>query len=147
MIITFEKTREDAIAPTHKHYDDAGYDMFIPEKFNDGLGKMLVKKGSTVRIPLGIKFIIPQNYMGLMMPRSSTSLKGLVSQIPPIDSGYRDEVSCILNNNSDTDYWVNGKDRVCQLVFVPIATPQLIERCDFDNVPKRGKGGFGSTGK
>lgn len=147
MIITFEKTREDAIVPTHKHYDDAGYDMFIPKKINGGSGKMLVKKGSTVRIPLGIKFIIPQNYMGLMMPRSSTSLKGLVSQIPPIDSGYRNEVSCILHNNSDTDYWVNGGDRVCQLVFIPIATPQLVERHDFEKVPKRGKGGFGSTGK
>lgn len=147
MIITFEKTREDAIVPTHKHYDDAGYDMFIPKKFNGGSGKMLVKKGSTVRIPLGIKFIIPQDYMGLMMPRSSTSLKGLVSQIPPIDSGYRNEVSCILHNNSDTDYWVNGGDRVCQLVFIPIATPQLVERHDFEKVPKRGKGGFGSTGK
>lgn len=147
MIITFEKTREDAIIPTHRHYDDAGYDMFIPEKFNDGLGKMLIAKGSTVRIPLGIKFIIPQNYMGLMMPRSSTSLKGLVSQIPPIDAGYRDEVNCILHNNSYTDYWINGGDRVCQLVFIPIATPQLIERHDFDKVPKRGKNAFGSTGK
>ena len=147
MIITFEKTREDAIAPAHKHYDDAGYDMYIPEKFNNGLGKMLIAKGSTVRIPLGIKFVIPQNYMGLMMPRSSTSLKGLVSQIPPVDSGYRNEVSCILHNNSNTDQWVNGGDRVCQFVFVPIATPQLVESKDFDKVPKRGKGGFGSTGK
>ena len=147
MIITFEKTREDAITPAHKHYDDAGYDMFIPKEFNGGLGKMLVKKGSTVRIPLGIKFTIPQNYMGIMMPRSSTSLKGLVSQIPPIDAGYRDEVNCILHNNSDTDHWIYGEDRVCQLVFVPIATPQLIERSDFEKVPKRGNSAFGSTGR
>ena len=130
--------------PYRAHENDAGADVYIcmHDRHIDEIGPHKTKK-----IPLGVGLILPDGYMACVYPRSGLASNGIVCEIPPIDSGYRNEVSCILHNNSDTDYWVNGGDRVCQLVFIPIATPQLVERHDFEKVPKRGKGGFGSTGK
>ena len=63
-----------------------------------------------------------------------------------IVSDYRGELKIILFNHGDKDFIINNKDRVAQMVLVPILKMELEE---VDKLPEtlRGEGGFGSTGK
>jgi dUTPase len=43
-------------------------------------------------LSLGFGLIIPDGFAGYVFPRSSMAAKGLVCELPPIDSGYRGEI-------------------------------------------------------
>ena len=62
-----------------------------------------------------------------------------------IDSDYRGELKIILFNHSKKEFIINNKDRIAQMVILPIL------KFDFEETDKlqdtiRGSGGFGSTG-
>ena len=63
-----------------------------------------------------------------------------------IDSDYRGEIKVILYNHGKEDFLINNKDRIAQMVLVPVIKMNLEET---EELPKtiRGEGGFGSTGK
>ena len=63
-----------------------------------------------------------------------------------IDSDYRGEIKIILFNHGKEDFLIHNKDRVAQMVLVPVVKMELGET---DNLPDtlRGEDGFGSTGK
>ena len=54
-----------------------------------------LQPGEVARIPLGFGLIIPDGFAGYVFPRSSMAAKGLVCELPPIDSGYRGEIHAI----------------------------------------------------
>lgn len=60
----------------------------------------VLKPGEIARIPLGFGLIIPDGFAGYVFPRSSMAAKGLVCELPPIDSGYRGEIHAIISNVS-----------------------------------------------
>lgn len=59
-----------------------GADVFMPYD-------CMVKPGEILKIPLGYGIEIPDGYAGYVFPRSSMAVKGLICELPPIDSGYR----------------------------------------------------------
>lgn len=122
--------------PKRAHANDAGADVFAEETY-------LIKKGRTVKIPLGFGLKIPDGFAGFIYPRSSLSAKGVVCELPPIDSGYRGEIHAIVSNLSDNDYTINEGDRIGQLVIMPI----IIADFSKDSYPDRGTGAFGSSGR
>jgi dUTP pyrophosphatase len=122
--------------PERSHYNDAGADVFAAEK-------KIIWNTETEKIPLGFGVEIPDGFMGLVLPRSGLSSKGLFTQAAPIDSGYRGEIHAITTNLTGDKYIINKGDKIGQLVIIPIILADFIEH-DLDF---RGNNGFGSTGK
>ena len=123
-------------APLRAHYNDAGADVYSTQD-------ILLEPHTTIKIPLGFGLELPDGFMACIFPRSGLTSKGIISNIPPIDSGYRGEIHAIITNTTDNTYIINKNDRIGQLVILPIILCDFVEK--LDNI--RGEGGFGSTGK
>ena len=95
----------------------------------------VLKPGEVARIPLGFGLIIPDGFAGYVFPRSSMAAKGLVCELPPIDSGYRGEIHAIISNVSTSSQTIHKDTRVVIADFV------------LDLGEERGTGAFGSTGE
>lgn len=105
--------------------------------------------GERFAVPLGIAMEIPTGYAGFIYGRSGLGMKfgiTLPNCVGIIDSDYRGEIQCAITNHSDVPYKIVPGERICQMVFAPIQTAQLIEVTQLDET-KRGSGGFGSTGR
>ena len=90
----------------------------------------------------GIAVEIPEGYVGIIAPRSSTGIKGytIKNTIGVIDSDYRGEIKLHLFVP------VTQKIRIAQMLIMPC--PQFnIEFVESLSETERGEGGFGSTGK
>ena len=90
----------------------------------------------------GIAVEIPEGYVGIIVPRSSTGIKGytMKNTIGVIDSDYRGEIKLHLFIP------VTQKIRIAQMLIMPC--PQFnIEFVESLSETDRGEGGFGSTGK
>ena len=122
--------------PKRRYENDAGADVAA-------LTDCIIPPHSTVKIPLGFGLVLPDGYAAYIFPRSGLSTKGIVAELPPIDSGYRGEVHAIVSNLTDREYAVEAGDRVGQLVITPIIIADFIT----DDIAQRGEGAFGSTGK
>ena len=103
----------------------------------------VLKPGEVARIPLGFGLIIPDGFAGYVFPRSSMAAKGLVCELPPIDSGYRGEIHAIISNVSTSSQTIHKDTRVGQLVITPVVIADFV----LDLGEERGSGAFGSTGE
>lgn len=135
MKIKLIKFREDLIPPIRAHYNDAGADCFAQEDF--------VLSNESLLIPLGFGLEVPDGYMATLRPRSSMNIKGIVTQIGTIDSGYRGEIKAYFINTTDNTYSFKRGDKICQIIIEPVVLADFTEELIND----RGTGGFGSTGK
>ena len=92
---------------------------------------------------------IPKDCEVQIRPRSGLAAKSNITVLNTpgtIDSDYRGELKIILFNHSKKEFIINNKDRIAQMVILPIL------KFDFEETDKlqdtiRGSGGFGSTGK
>ena len=75
----------------------------------------VLKPGEIARIPLGFGLIIPDGFAGYVFPRSNMAAKGLVCELPPIDSGYRGEIHAIISNVSTSSQTIHKDTRVGQV--------------------------------
>lgn len=143
-----------------KQYDNNEYDFLLPKKaylFDAGADvktphKILLKKGETKKIPLGIRIEIPKFHFGVFHSKSGLASKGIVVQNCPIDYGYVGECLIIISNISNQEYIFDKGDKVGQLVIHKdgFVKNNLTGRYEFGKINKntsRGEGGFGSTGK
>lgn len=122
--------------PYRAHENDAGADVYANDKH-------VVFPHSTTKVPLGFGLELPDGYAAYIFPRSGLASRGIVCELPPIDSGYRGEVHAIVSNLSDEPYQIHEGDRVGQLVIMPIVVAEFI---DYD-IKERGDGAFASTGR
>lgn len=138
-MIKYKKMHPRAKAPVMATDGSAGYDLYAADYECIG-GKM-------VKYNTGIAFEIPKGYVGLLFPRSSVIKRGLTmgNSVGVIDSDFRDSVSAVFYYD-DADELYSVGERVCQIVFVPIADMELAEVNKLSDT-ERGTGGFGSTGK
>lgn len=125
--------------PKRAHYNDAGADVYAHFKNKAGV---ILNPHQTIKIPLGFGLEIPDGFTGFVFPRSGLSSKGIVCELPPIDSGYRGEIHAIVTNCSEKNIYISEGDRVGQLVILPIIVPEFVS--DFNEI--RGDHGFGLTG-
>ena len=122
--------------PFRPHENDAGADVFMPYDCT-------LQPGEVARIPLGFGLIIPDGFAGYVFPRSSMAAKGLVCELPPIDSGYRGEIHAIISNVSTSSQIIHKDTCVGQLVITPVVIADFV----LDLGEEQGTGAFGSTGE
>ena len=104
---------------------------------------------SSCLVPTGLSVAFSEGYEIQIRPRSGLAVKNNISVLNTpgtIDSDYRGEIKIILFNHGSSEFVINNKDRVAQMILMPIHKMDLEE---VKNLPDtlRGKGGFGSTGK
>ena len=128
-----------AFPPTHGHKSDAGYDLRTPSPFN-------VKAHSSATIDTGVHIAIPDGYVGILKSKSGLNVKHGIIGTGTIDAGYTGSIVVKLYNLSDEDYQFYAGDKIIQIVFYPIVTPELVLVNSLDST-ERGENGFGSTGK
>lgn len=124
--------------PKRAHENDAGADVYakLPD---EGL---LIEPHTTAKIPLGFGLELPDGYMACVYPRSSLSARGIVCELPPIDSGYRGEVHAIVSNLGQESILITDGERIGQLVVTPVVIADFVT----ERGAQRGNGAFGSTG-
>ena len=130
--------------PEYKTSGASGVDLiaFIKEPIN-------LKPKTSVLIPTGLSVAFPEDYEIQIRPRSGLAAKNSISVLNTpgtIDSDYRGEIKVILFNHGKSDFLINNKDRIAQMILTPVIKMDLEET---DDLPEtiRGEGGFGSTGK
>ena len=126
--------------PFRAHDNDAGADVHVC--LHNGAETIGIWPHQTIKIPLGMGLVLPDGYAAYVFPRSGLSSKGIVCELPPIDSGYRGEIHAIVTNCSDTKQIINNGDRIGQLVIMPIVVADFVT----ETGKERGTGAFGSTG-
>ena len=94
-------------------------------------------------IPLGFGLELPDGFAGFIFPRSGLSSKGIVCELPPIDSGYTGEIHAIISNVSNKDYYVMTGDRIGQLVIMPIVLAEFVKSVG----DTRDNTAFGASGR
>ena len=104
---------------------------------------------SSCLVPTGLSVAFSEEYEIQIRPRSGLAAKNNISVLNTpgtIDSDYRGEIKIILFNHGTEEFVINNKDRIAQMVLMPVKKMELEE---VKNLPgsSRGKGGFGSTGK
>ena len=123
-------------APYRAHENDAGADVYVQNK-------AVLWPHTTTKVPLGFGIELPDGYAAYIFPRSGLSSKGIVCELPPIDSGYKGEIHAIVSNLSDEPYQIVEGDRIGQIVIMPVVIAEFISK----DIKQRGDGAFASTGR
>ena len=130
--------------PNYKTTGASGMDLmaFVKQPIK------LASKSSCL-VPTGLSVAFSKKYEIQIRPRSGLAAKNNISVLNTpgtIDSDYRGEIKIILFNHGNKNFIINNKDRVAQMILIPVHKMDLEE---VDNLPDtlRGEGGFGSTGK
>ena len=130
--------------PSYKTEGSSGMDLMA---FVDSPIK--IAPNTSALIPTGISLAMPNDVEIQIRPRSGLAAKsniGVLNTPGTVDSDYRGELKIILFNHGTEEFIVKNKDRIAQMVLMPIL------KIDFEEVEDlpdtlRGSGGFGSTGR
>ena len=130
--------------PAYKTEGASGMDLMalLNEPIN-------LKPNSSCLVPTGLAVAFSSDFEIQIRPRSGLAAKNSISVLNTpgtIDSDYRGEIKVILFNHGKSDFLINNKDRIAQMILTPVIKMDLEET---DDLPEtiRGEGGFGSTGK
>ena len=142
--VLIKRLSSDVKLPSYKTLGASGMDLMAFIK-----SPVTIKPKTSFLIPTGLSLAFSKDYEIQIRPRSGLAAKNSMSVLNTpgtIDSDYRGEIKVILYNHSDSDFLINNKDRIGQMILVPVFKMDLEET---DTLPEtvRGEGGFGSTGK
>jgi len=140
-LFRFAKVAAAAIAPARAEPGAAGYDLSACED-------KIIPPGTWNKVDTGIAVEFPSDCYGRVAPRSGLAFKkGVQVGAGVIDSSYRGTIQVILFNHGTEELVVHVGDRIAQLIFEKIYTPELAE-VNYGQLgeTQRGEGGFGSTG-
>ena len=142
--VLIKKLNSAVELPAYKTNGASGMDLMalIKESIN-------LKPNSSCIVPTGLAVAFSRDFEIQIRPRSGLAAKNSISILNTpgtIDSDYRGEIKIILFNHGKSDFLINNKDRIAQMILTPIIKMELQEA---DELPEtvRGEGGFGSTGK
>jgi len=142
--VLIKKLDPSVIIPTYKTKGASGMDLmaFIKQPIK-------IAPKSSCLVPTGISVAFSEEYEIQIRPRSGLAAKNNISVLNTpgtIDSDYRGEIKVILFNHGNSEFTINNKDRIAQMILIPVHKMELEEA---ENLPDtlRGKGGFGSTGR
>ena len=125
--------------PTKAHETDAGFDLYTPYEFT-------VKAGESATVFTGVHMVIPRGWCGLLVSKSGLNTKCDIKTTGLVDADYTGEIVVKVQNHGKKDYHFNRKDKVSQIVILPVCDVVLEE---VDDLPEteRGNKGFGSSGR
>ena len=133
--------------PTRTKNGDCGFDAYAASE-------VIIPPHSSMKVPLGIGFIIPEPFGIKCETRSGNFLKGLNIGSAWVDRGYRGQVHALVQNITDAPITINKGDRVCSLEleftfkinFVDAKEVYSDEEYAKIMNTERGATGFGSSG-
>jgi len=142
--VLFKKLDSSVEVPKYKTPGASGMDLmaFIKQPIK-------LTPNSSCLVPTGLSVAFSNEYEIQIRPRSGLAAKNNISVLNTpgtIDSDYRGEIKIILFNHGNSEFIINNKDRVAQMILTPVEKMELEEIKDLPET-LRGKGGFGSTGK
>ena len=142
--VLIKKLDSSVKLPAYKTNGASGMDLMA---FIDT--SITLKPQKSCLVPTGISVAFPSDFEIQIRLRSGLAAKHNISVLNTpgtIDSDYRGEIKIILYNHGESDFLINNKDRIAQMILVPVIKMNLEET---DTLPEtvRGEGGFGSTGK
>ena len=135
---------DDIPIPSYATSGSSGMDVRAAVK-----DEIIVEKNSITLVPTNLSVEIPQGYEIQVRPRSGLAANhgiGILNSPGTIDADYRGEIKIIMINLGKEKFTIKRGDRIAQLVVSKVFTANLIQSDDL-NHSKRGKGGFGHTGK
>ncbi len=137
-------SRNSSALPTYATAASAGVDLCA-----DLQEPLIIKPGENVKIPTGLAIELPNQYVvALVFARSGLAGRygiGLTNGVGVIDSDYRGEIQVLVQNLGQQQVTINPRDRIAQMVFMPVFKALLEEVAELQET-SRGIGGFGSTG-
>ena len=142
--LLIKRFSKNVIIPKYETSGSSGMDIAAYMKEN-----IEINPGEKAIVPTGFSLSIPTGFEIQIRPRSGLAAKKNISVLNTpgtIDSDYRGEIKIILFNHGKTEFVIKNKDRIAQMVLMPVHKMNLEEVKDLPNTV-RGKGGFGSTGK
>ena len=126
--------------PAYKTDGASGMDLMalVKEPIN-------LKPNTSYLVPTGLAVAFSSDFEIQIRPRSGLAAKKSISVLNTpgtIDSDYRGEIKVILFNHGNKEFVINNKDRIAQMILMPVCKIQFEE---VSNLPEtlRGKGGFG----
>ena len=142
--VLIKKLNSAVELPAYKTNGASGMDLMalIKESIN-------LKPNSSCIVPTGLAVAFSRDFEIQIRPRSGLAAKNSISILNTpgtIDSDYRGEIKIILFNHGKSDFLINNKDRIAQMILTPIIKIKFEVTDDLPD-SLRGKGGFGSTGK
>lgn len=141
--VNIKRLRPSAQIPVRQTPGSAGYDLCA-----DPDEPLTLQPGEIVKVPTGLAIAIGDPHVvGLVYARSGLASKfGIapINCVGVVDSDYRGELLVPLTNHGTAPFTIHAGDRIAQLVFAPVYTPELVETDELDDT-QRGTGGFGST--
>lgn len=140
---------DEKYLPTYANETDACMDLKVV--VNNPTGSVVLAPKHCRVFRTGIKVAIPEGYVMMMFPRSSTGINlkcQLMNGTGIIDAGYRDEVKISLYNFGEQSQIIEDGQRIGQFMIIPRPKVNLTIVPDDHNfkLGNRG-GGIGSTGK
>jgi dUTP pyrophosphatase len=126
----------------HRSPDSVGYDLYSMED-------KVLQPGEFEDVRTGIYCAFPPHIWGLIISRSSTFKKQIMTHTAIIDPGFQGELFAMTHNIGKTPYHVKPGDRLTQLIpmmDVPRVRLKSVESPDDFPTTMRGTAGFGSTG-
>lgn len=133
------KLDSGAQLPERKTAGASGYDLCAKHDYTVGPGSMAA-------IDTGVVLELPSGTEAQVRPRSGASLHGFLVQFGTVDADFRGSVKVIVHNATVVSFDGKAGDRIAQLVFASVLTPEL-EVCEELSQTERGECGLGSTGK
>ena len=133
---------KNAQKPVKAYDSDAGYDLFSPVDIE-------VPEFGSATIDTGVHILIPDGYAGKLCAKSGLNVKHNLISTGLIDAGYTGSIKVKLYNLSDRPYYVRAGDKISQIVFIKVESPELkqVGYIYKSSTTERGDNGFGSTGR
>ena len=139
MKIQIKKIDPEAKVPQFALEGDAGMDLYAAEDY-------LLRPQERVSVKTGVAIGIEKGYVGLIWDKSGLAhKKGLKTLGGVIDSNYTGEWLIGLVNLSKEDYQIKKGEKIAQVLFQKVETPQIELVVELEETA-RGENGFGSTG-
>ena len=131
--------------PLKAHTDDAGADLYSRET-------VTLYPGKTHKFDVGVRNRLPDDCFALIVGRSSTAQRGLLTHIGTIDTGYTGPLGVTITNVGEKPVLIEEGDRIAQLIILPRVDVkyEIVTDSEWDEIKQgasRGEGGFGSTGR
>lgn len=130
---------EKAYSPTRSYKHDAGADLRTPYGFT-------LWPGEYRGIDTGVHVEVPEGYMVEVRSKSGLMCHHGIFTDGTIDVGYTGSMMVLLFNFSNQIVKFSAGDKIAQIVFTKIDTPEF-EQVDRITGGERGDAGFGSTGR
>ena len=142
--VQIKKLDPNVEIPEYKTSGSSGVDLMANLSQN-----IIIKSGESCLVPTGLSISIPKDCEVQIRPRSGLAAKSQITVLNTpgtIDSDYRGELKIIIFNHGKEQFVIKNKDRIAQMVLMPILKFDFQEVDELDD-SGRGTGGFGSTGK